>query len=168
MADFNVALAVWLTVEGGYSSDAGGTNHGIIQGTYDDWRRRHGLAPQPIAKISPLEVAAVLKDEYWTPLNLGALPQPWATFLLVEGGNLPWRDAVKIVQNELAWMGVYAGEIDGDVGPETIQACKSLPNMVEIAIHGALAHYATNSDPRDQKGFRDRLKIVRQAIEEEG
>ena len=165
MADFNIALAVWLQVEGGHSTDAGGTDHGIIQSTYNDWRRKHGLPPRPVANIAASETASVLKDEYWTPLNLGVLPQPWATFLLVEGGNLPWRDAVKIVQNELAWMGVYSGDIDGDVGPEMIQACKSLPNMVEIAIHGVLAHYAVNSDPRLQRGFRDRLKILRDAVE---
>jgi lysozyme family protein len=166
MADFAAALAVWLTVEGGYSSDAGGTEHGIIQSTYDAWRRKHGQPAQSIVKITPTEVSSVLKDEYWTPLNLGALPQPWATFLLVEGGNLPWRDAVKIAQNELAWLGLYNGDIDGDVGPEMIQACKLAPNMIEVAIHGVLAHYATNSDSRIQKGLRNRLKIIRQAVEE--
>ena len=166
MADFDKALAVWLTVEGSYSPDAGGTEHGIAAETYANWRRKHGLPPQPITKITPTETSAVLKDEYWLPLNLGSLPQAWATFLLIEGGNLPWRDAVRIAQNELAWMGLYCGEIDGDVGPEMIQACKLAPNMIEIAIHGVLAHYATNSDPRLQMGFRNRLKILRQAVEE--
>src|SRR5579859_5852270 len=155
MADFSAALAVWLTVEGGASSDAGGTQSGVTQSSYDGWRRKHNLPAQSVFKITPSEISSVLKDEYWTPLNLGALPQPWATFLLVEGGNLPWRDAVKIAQNELAWMGLYDGDIDGDVGPEMIQACKLAPNMIEIAIHGVLAHYATDSDPRLQKGFRN-------------
>jgi lysozyme family protein len=166
MADFAAALAVWLKIEGGYSPDAGGTEHGIIQATYDHWRRSHNLVPQSILKITPTEVSQVLKDEYWSPLNLGSLPQAWATFLLIEGGNLPWRYAVKIAQNELAWMGLYSGDIDGDVGPEMIQACKLAPNMIEVAIHGVLAHYATNSDPRLQVGFRNRLKILRQAVEE--
>ena len=163
MADFDKALAVWLTIEGGYTNDAGGTDHGIAQATYDAWRRRHGLGTRTVANITPTETASVLKDEYWQPLNLGVLPQPWATFLLVEGANLPWRDAVKIVQNELAWLGKYDGEIDGDVGPETITACKTFTD-IEPAIHGTLAHYATNGNSRYQKGFRNRLRILRQAI----
>jgi lysozyme family protein len=165
MADFDKALAVWLTIEGGYTSDAGGTEHGIIQETYSNWLRARGLTPKSVTKITPTEIAAVLKDSYWTPLNLGTLPQPWATFLLVEGANLPWRDAVKIAQNELAWAGKYDGDIDGDVGPEMISACKAAPD-VDTAIYGALAHYATNGDSRFQKGFRNRLRILRQAIQE--
>src|SRR6185437_8965493 len=92
-ASFDVALAVWLKVEGGASADAGGTQSGIIQATYDSWRRKHGQPPRPVAQITPTETSQLLQQEYWQALNCANLPQGWAMFVLVESGNLPWRDA---------------------------------------------------------------------------
>jgi lysozyme family protein len=167
MSDFSIALAIWLKVEGAYSNDQGGTYAGVTQDCYDRWRRLHGLGQQSVRNVTATEVAAILKEEFWDALNLGALPQPWATFCLVECGNLPWRMPIKIMQGILSWLGYYGGAIDGDVGPATVDACRQAPARQDMAIMGCVGHYATQSNPDLFQGFKRRLAVLRQACLED-
>lgn len=79
---FERALRFVLRWEGGYSdhpADPGGaTNMGITQATYDAWRRRQGLPPQPVRNISINEVQAIYRTMYWDPIGADSLPDPLA------------------------------------------------------------------------------------------
>jgi lysozyme family protein len=159
-ADFAKSFAVWLVCEGSEPA-------GIEQTTYDEYRRRHSLPPQPVAKITDAETQGLLREFYWQPYRLGGLPQPWATFCLVEASNLPSGAGVKIAQASLAWLGVYDGQVDGDVGPLTIEAAGKAPTRQDVAITAALGHYAVSSPENIQRGLRRRLAVLRQACLEQ-
>ena len=72
-SNFEACLDVTLEWEGGYSNhpdDPGGpTMHGIIQREYNAWRAKHGLALQPVRKISDDEVKAIYRAEYWDAMG---------------------------------------------------------------------------------------------------
>ena len=63
-------LTDWvLAHEGGYVNhpdDPGGaTNYGVIQRTYDAYRRRKRLSPQSVRAITMDEVRDIYRDQYW-------------------------------------------------------------------------------------------------------
>ncbi len=78
-ASFEEAYAFIRKWEGGYVHDphdrGGPTNMGITQATYDDYRRRHGLPPQEVARITPAEAEAIYR-EFWEQSGAGRLPRP--------------------------------------------------------------------------------------------
>ncbi|WP_376789561.1 glycoside hydrolase family 108 protein [Thermoflexus sp.] len=78
-ASFEEAYAFIRKWEGGYGHDphdrGGPTNMGITQATYDDYRRRHGLPPQEVARITPAEAEAIYR-EFWEQSGAGRLPRP--------------------------------------------------------------------------------------------
>lgn len=78
-ASFEEAYAFIRRWEGGYVHDpddrGGATNMGITQATYDDYRRRHGLSPQEVARITEEEAQAIYR-EFWEHSGAGQLPRP--------------------------------------------------------------------------------------------
>lgn len=78
-ASFEEAYAFIRKWEGGYVHDphdrGGPTNMGIIQATYDEYRRRHGLPPQEVARITPAEAEAIYR-EFWEQSGAERLPRP--------------------------------------------------------------------------------------------
>lgn len=160
MADFAKAFAVWLTCEGSVAA-------GIEQGVYDKWRRSWGEPTQAVSKITDIETQKLLREIFWNAENYSVLPQGWAVFCLVEGSNLPYRAAVKIMQNALAWLGFYDEQIDGVIGPSTIAACQKAPARQDAAIVACLGHYAVDSSMNLQKGFRRRLEVLKGACAEQ-
>lgn len=78
-ASFEEAYAFIRKWEGGYIHDphdrGGPTNMGITQATYDDYRRRHGLPLQEVARITPEEVEAIYR-EFWEQSGAERLPRP--------------------------------------------------------------------------------------------
>jgi hypothetical protein len=78
--DFDRALALVLTYEGGYvnnPADPGGaTNFGITQWTYDSYRTSQSLPRQSVKLITPDEVSAIYKQRYWNALDCDHIPAP--------------------------------------------------------------------------------------------
>jgi len=68
--------------EGGYSNDptdrGGPTKLGITQITYNAYRRRKGLQPQPVSAITPEEEADIFYSEYYLPVRCNAMELGWA------------------------------------------------------------------------------------------
>lgn len=79
MARYDQALKFTLNWEGGYSNDpldpGGATMRGITQQTYDSYRKRKGLDPQPVALIADGEVGAIYQ-RYWDASSAGAFLHP--------------------------------------------------------------------------------------------
>lgn len=70
---FNKALHFVLNSEGGYVNDpddhGGATNKGIIQGTYDAYRKSHNKHVQSVKNISDAEVSDIYYNNYWLKAN---------------------------------------------------------------------------------------------------
>jgi hypothetical protein len=83
--DFQRALAVTLRFEGGYSNhpnDPGGaTNYGIIQRTYDGWRKSKSLEPRDVRQIDHEEVETIYRDRFWRRAKCDDHPYPVALCL---------------------------------------------------------------------------------------
>jgi lysozyme family protein len=71
--DLARALAFTLRWEGGYVNDpadpGGATNKGVIQRTYDTYRKRKGLPLRPVLSISDQEVQDIYKSMYWDAID---------------------------------------------------------------------------------------------------
>lgn len=119
-SSYTLSLKRVLKHEGGYvnhPSDPGGaTNKGIIQRTYNAWRRAKGLPLRSVKLITDDEVAAIYKSSYWDKIKGDDLPVgvDYAVFdFAVNSG--PAR-AAKFLQR---LTGVTA---DGVIGPATVAA----------------------------------------------
>jgi lysozyme family protein len=70
-SNFDRALAWVLKIEGGWYDgtnprDRNPTMHGIIQKTYDRWRKASGKSTQSVKDIGLEEVASIYRVLYWT------------------------------------------------------------------------------------------------------
>lgn len=158
-ADFITCLKVVYACEGPPA-------YGVEQTIYDVYRRRHQEPVRPVALITDTERIDLYKSFYWDPYRLGALRGDWAMFCLVEGVNLPWRDAIRLMQGVMLRQGLYEGIIDGDIGPDTISAvARSDPTSWQHGIDAAVGHYAITAAQQYQTGLiRRRLDILSAGI----
>lgn len=164
--DFSAAFVILNNLEGGYWLDpnAGPTQNGVTQATYDRWRRAHSLPVRPVAASDDLERRDLLNTEFWKFWRCELLPPPWALFVFCQTVNI-WARAIEIAQQALAWEGAYRGKIDGSLGPLTIAGMNAKPGAVRTAALLTLGHYATQSPMEDQDGLRNRIKKLLAAID---
>lgn len=77
---YEQALRQVLQYEGGYVNDpvdlGGATNKGIIQRTYDSFRRLWGKVKQSVRNISDEEVARIYREGYWDKCGCDDLAYP--------------------------------------------------------------------------------------------
>jgi len=158
-AIFEEAYAVLMKVEGGRIGC-------VEQSTYDSWRHGQNLPTRPVRFMTDAEARELVLNFYWTAYGLAGLPPAWAMFCLVEGANLPFGDAIKLMQAALLWNGAYTGLVDGQNGPETLAAAAKLPGAWKTANLMAAGHYATQSDENIQHGLQNRLRTLQTAIEQ--
>lgn len=125
MSTYDPALELLDEDEGGYVNhplDKGGpTNRGITLATF----RRYIKANASIADLKAItnaQVKLIYKRGFWDTIHADELPAgvDYAVFdFSVNSG--PSR-ALKYLQISLQQMGLYKGEIDGLVGPQTLKA----------------------------------------------
>lgn len=138
-----------LVHEGGYVNhprDPGGaTNRGVIQRTYDAWRKSKGLPTRSVKSITDSEVEAIYRRDYWNKVSGDQLPRgiDYATF--DAGVNSGPSRGVKWLQRVL---GVAQ---DGAAGPRTQAAAnasnhrKTIVDMcaVRMSFLRGLGHWST-------------------------
>lgn len=111
---FNMGVAFLLKEEGGYAADlgdgAGETNFGITARSYP------GIS---IKALSEEEARAIYLRDYYTAINLDALPVPLAIAMLDAAANHGPQTAIRLLQESL---GVPQ---DGVIGPVTAAAAKA-------------------------------------------
>ncbi len=139
---FEPSLALTLAHEGGFVNhpkDPGGaTNKGVTQGTYDGYRTLNGLPKRSVRFIEENELREIYRKNYWNAAGCQSLPAgvDYAVFdYAVNSG--PGR-AVKDLQRTVNSVGNLLGvslsvNVDGDIGPATIEAVKKLATVNEVA-----------------------------------
>jgi len=131
MSDFDRALPVILTYEGGYINDpadpGGATNLGITQKVYNAWRSKQGLAPQDVQLISSVEVFTIYHDDYWTPAQCEPPPWPISLIHFDTAVNQGAKEAAVLLQR------AARVAVDGDVGPVTLGAVAGLAEYRALA-----------------------------------
>lgn len=125
-----------LVREGGYvnhSADRGGpTNFGVTQATLSAWRERPVTAAD-VQAMGKDEARAIYRDRYFIKPGFDAVQDPELQELLFDYAvNSGPGAAAKGLQAALKAMGLYAGEIDGGIGPQTKAAVRSCNNIPEL------------------------------------
>ena len=120
------ALEFTLSVEGGFSNhpqDRGGrTQNGVTQRLYDVWRTTTGQPKRSVDLIEEDEKQRLAYDEFWTPCNCEALPEPLSHCVFDMAFNSGAWNAKLTLQRALR---VRA---DGVIGPVTVQTAKKTPD----------------------------------------
>ncbi len=123
-----------LKHEGGYVNhpkDPGGaTNYGVIQRTYDAYRKKKGLPTRSVRNITMDEVVEIYDKQYWDAVKGDDLPSG-VDYVVYDGGvNSGPKQSIKWLQRAL--QPTYTGKIDGVVGLQTLEA------LNQVADHDAL------------------------------
>lgn len=124
MHDLDEALEYLLEEEGGWSNhpaDRGGaTMYGVIQATYDAWRKKKKQPIQSVRKITKQEARDIYEEEYWRAASCHKLPWP-ISYITFDGAvNSGPSRSLKWTQ---AGLGVKP---DGVVGPQTVSAAQKI------------------------------------------
>lgn len=162
---FELAFNELLLIEGGKSGDAGGTNFGVDQATLNAFCDKHQMTRFSVNKLTTTMAGAIYRENYWVPLNIAQLRPDFGLTLFIQAVNLPWREAVRIMQGVLMRRGAYSAQIDGEVGPATIQATFSMAEgTIEAALDGYAADYAIDQG-KDRHGLIvGRLQKIAEAV----
>lgn len=143
---FEPSLDLTLAHEGGYVNhpkDPGGaTNKGVIQRTYDAYRRLNGLPTRSVRFITDAEVREIYRKNYWNASGCNVMPAgiDYAVFdyAVNSGPGRSIKDLQRTV-NDFAKnprFGNYALEtivVDSDVGPATLAAVERCMEADEVA-----------------------------------
>lgn len=125
LSNFRTCLGWVLVHEGGYVNhpkDPGGaTNRGVIQRTYNAYRKRMGLAQQSVKKITQAEVEAIYREQYWNAVQGDQLPAGVDYAVFDYGVNSGPRRSIKDLQR------VIGANPDGWIGQETLSKVFEMP-----------------------------------------
>lgn len=141
MRDNLVQTTEWILVhEGGYVNhpdDPGGaTNMGVIQRTYDGWRRRQGLPTQSVRNITKQEVIKIYKDQYWDKVWGDHLPDGLDYSLYDFAINSGPSRAIKFIQR------LVGVKEDGVMGNITFDAIRQRNDIESLIIELNFARWA--------------------------
>lgn len=168
---YDTCLPRILAHEGGYVNhpkDPGGaTNRGVIQRTYDAYRKARGQATQSVANITDAEISAIYKQLYWDASKCDQLPigVDYAVFDWAVNGGV-YRAAQHLQQA----VGLTGAAVDGNTGPRTIAAATQQNSVqvvarlcdVRLAYLQTRAHWATFKN-----GWTRRVNDVKRVATEE-
>jgi lysozyme family protein len=116
VSDFERALKFTLSWEGGYShhhADPGGaTMRGIIQTTYDSYRRSKSLERRPVRYITEAEVRDIYYSRYWVVSGAHALPWPLSLTVFDAAVNMGPGRAREFLNNTRRAWGLKARTLD--------------------------------------------------------
>lgn len=120
VANFEECLSWVLVHEGGYVNhpmDPGGaTNRGVIQRTYDAYRRRLSLQLRSVKAITDAEVRVIYREQYWQTVAGDLLPSGVDYAVFDYSVNSGPQRAIKDLQR------VVGAKPDGWIGSETLAA----------------------------------------------
>lgn len=128
-SNFAQALALVLQSEGGKSDDpqdpGGRTNFGITQAVYSAWLASHGSAGRDVYTITPDEVAAIYKANYWDKIRGDLLSSglDYATFdFAVNSG---------VARAAISLQDIVGAAPDGQIGALTLaDLSRESPNFL--------------------------------------
>lgn len=156
-----------LRDEGGYvnhpADNGGPTNKGITLANFRRYIKPRGT----IADLKALTIEQavdVYKQRYWNAVRADELPSG-IDYAVFDFGVLsgPYR-AIQYMQRVLQARGLYAGDIDGKIGPMTLKGIRSIDPRVFIEdyCNARLAYYKRLDDwPVFGNGWTNRIAGVR-------
>lgn len=161
---FDDAFDRVLEFEGGFNDDprdpGGRTNLGVIQSTYDAYRRKLGMPLKDVADITMDEVRDIYRTEFWEPIRAGDMP-PGVGFAVFDFAiNSGPGNAVMTLQR------VLGVGVDGVVGPETLGAVASAdPQTLIRDLANARMDFLEQTEAFEQfpSGMRNRVNKARRA-----
>lgn len=123
MADFNQAVKIVLSHEGGYvnrPNDRGGqTNFGITQKTYDAFLEKMGVECKSVEFLTEVGARDIYKHLYWDVMHLDQVNDQKLANVMLDLGVLQGpQTIVKTIQRLL----LDLEEDDGIVGSRTLDA----------------------------------------------
>jgi|APCry1669192522_1035417.scaffolds.fasta_scaffold00206_5 lysozyme family protein len=121
--NFDRSLALVLKSEGGYSNNpadpGGATQWGITHIDYDAYRKRRGLKPQDVRRMTPQERDDIYRTKYWDGAKCDDLPSG-VDYCVFDGAvNSGVAQSVKWLQRAIG--GIV---VDGHAGDVTIESAK--------------------------------------------
>ena len=143
MAKFEKALDYVLQNEGGFSNNpndfGGATQFGITQATLSNWLK-HPATVDDVKSMTKDVAAAIYAQNYWHPLKLDQIEYTrMATCIFDMAVNMGLRRPVQWAQvccNTIDQMNL---EVDGVMGPKTIEALNYVYSVEFIQTYSALA-----------------------------
>lgn len=164
---FKTSLTRVLVHEGGYVNhprDPGGaTNQGVIQRTYDGYRRRKKLPVRSVKQLTATERDEIYRQQYWDTIQGEKLPKG-IDYAVFDGAvNSGPRQSIKWLQRALG--SSYHGKIDGAVGVATLAAVAAHENhaaLVDKICDRRMAYLrALKTWPTFAGGWTRRVESVR-------
>jgi lysozyme family protein len=154
----------WLLLsEGGYVNDprdpGGATNKGVTQRVYNGWRIRQHQQTQSVRQISPDEVSAIYKMQYWDAVRGDDMPSGVDYCLFDEGANSGPVRSIRDLQSALKI------KSDGHIGLVTMQTVAGVSDR--RALVNAVCDYRLSFLRRLRtfkffgRGWRARVERVR-------
>jgi lysozyme family protein len=160
-SDFDIAATRVLADEGGFTDDpkdgGGPTNYGI---TIYDVRLylKADATADDVRHITPDQAKTIFRSHYWDPMHCDDLPAGVDYCVFDYGVNSGIGRAPKILQ------ALVGAEVDGEIGPETIDATnKADPRTLINAICDERMEFlqGRRNWPRFKKGWTRRVSGVR-------
>ena len=160
MTRFDDCLKFILDSEGGYSDDpsdhGGPTQAGVLQSTYDTYRRKGNLPLQPVKFITHDEIGSIYRDLYFRPFK--DLPIPIDLVCFDAGVNCGPSRAARWLQTAINV------SVDGVIGTKTIKAVSDadIASVVKSCLDQRRDYYEElcERDPtqyRFLKGWQNRV-----------
>jgi lysozyme family protein len=142
--------------------DRGGpTRYGVVQATYDTYRRAWGQPTQSVEYISWPEVSAIYKDGFWDACRCDDLPAGVDFAVFQAAVNIGTGTAARLLQ------GVLGVTQDGSIGSGTLGAvqgwkAQDLSQAFLSAVQDYYTRIAANhpNDPQYQDNVRGWLNRV--------
>lgn len=141
MDRFPRALPIILHHEGGWANDpqdpGGATMKGVIQRTYDAYRRKVGKPLRSVRHIEDAELHDIYRDGYWLAAKCDQLPAGLDLIVFDCAVNQGPVRARRFLQQSVG------AKVDGAIGPLTLIAVQQArPKDAIIRMKAArLAHY---------------------------
>jgi len=166
---FETGLAFVLKWEGSkFTNDphdhGGATRYGVIQTTYDTFRKGQGLEVRSVEVITMDEVGAIYQRDYWNKVKGDDLGEPLDLVAFDTAVNMGVGRSARFLQQSL---GV---SVDGAIGSQTLRALAGADRAATVSrfldlreqfVRAIVARDATQE--RFLKGWLNRLNDLRSA-----
>jgi lysozyme family protein len=149
---YPAAIKLILEHEGGYVNDpddrGGATNFGIIQTTYDSYRKNKELPLQSVKEIEQDEVQEIYYKNYWLDALCDRLPFNLAIVHFDFAVNSGISQAIRTLQR------VLKVTVDGQFGPKSFEALgtairdRGVDALVDAYSSERVAFYITITENR--------------------
>jgi lysozyme family protein len=170
--NFEKSLELVLQSEGGFQTQsadsgnhlsdgrAGSTNLGVTQANWESFLG-HPVTWNDMKALTPATVSPFYKKKYWDMVFGDELPTPIDFMMFDFAVNHGVGGCIKVMQ------GVVGVQMDGGMGPQTLNAIKAVPidQLIQRFSDAKEAYYKSLNNPTYQAGWLNRVvKVENEAL----